>query len=254
MEKNEFIHKYLKRINFQDELSVDIETLRKLHKQHLLTVPFENLDIFLGKKIKMDIESFFKKIVEEGRGGLCYELNGLLFSFLKELGFKVKLVSGKVLEDGSVYDHAFIIATIEEETWLVDVGFGDSYHYPIKLSIGEVQEDDNRYFKIERYGEEEYELLRSMDNEAYSIEYIFSLKERELLEFEERCLYFQFSPDSRFKKNRICSLEKENGRVSLKDDKLTVTSNGNQVITKVEGEEEFACYLKEFFNMNYKKL
>lgn len=251
MEKNLFVEKYLERINFHEEIAIDLCTLKKLHKQHLLTVPFENLDIFLDRRIEMDFYHFWEKIVEKRRGGLCYEVNGLFFSVLKEIGFNVRLISAKVLEDGGIYDHAFILASLDDEPWLADVGFGDSFHEPIKFSIGEVQEDDNRWFKIEKNGEDEYRLLRSMNGVEYALEYIFSLKERKLSEFEERCTYFQTSSDSRFRKNRICSIERENGRVCLKDDKLIITDKGTQTITKIEREEEFVNYLKELFNIDY---
>ena len=94
MEKDIFLKKYLERIGIEGELYPDIETLKKLQKQHLINIPFENLDIIENKELKLDRYSLFTKIVEEKRGGICYELNGLFLMLLKEIGYDVKYISG----------------------------------------------------------------------------------------------------------------------------------------------------------------
>jgi N-hydroxyarylamine O-acetyltransferase len=83
---------YLDRIGYTGPRAPMAETLRALHRQHMLTVPFENLDIGLGRKIVLDPERFFDKIVGSGRGGFCYELNGAFASLLTALGFRVDLL------------------------------------------------------------------------------------------------------------------------------------------------------------------
>lgn len=75
----EKIRKYLERIGFQGTARADRETLFQLHEAHFKTVPYENLDIFLyGKVADLDTESVYEKIVNNHRGGYCFELNGLL--------------------------------------------------------------------------------------------------------------------------------------------------------------------------------
>ena len=85
------IAKYLTRIGM-DKTGVvaDIAGLKMLQRQHLLNVPFENLDIHWGRPITMDISAFYTKVVDENRGGFCYELNGLFAWLLREIGFDVK--------------------------------------------------------------------------------------------------------------------------------------------------------------------
>ena len=73
-----------------------LETLRALHKAHMLAVPFENLDIHLGRPIVLDEDRLYRKIVGERRGGFCYELNGLFAALLRELGYEVTLLSARV--------------------------------------------------------------------------------------------------------------------------------------------------------------
>ena len=67
---------YLRRINYAGPTAPTPETLREIHRAHLLSVPFENLDIHLGRTIVCDEDGFLHKIVNERRGGFCYELNG----------------------------------------------------------------------------------------------------------------------------------------------------------------------------------
>src|SRR6187397_3354830 len=100
---------YLQRINYRGEQTPTAATLRELHRAHLLTVPFENLDIHLGRPIVLEQGALFDKIVRRRRGGFCYELNGLFAALLYKLGFDVTMLSAGVARaDGSYgpeFDH-----------------------------------------------------------------------------------------------------------------------------------------------------
>ena len=101
------VQAYLRRIESWGSLTPgidlpDIDLLRSLHRAHLFTVPFENLDIHLGREIICDESRILHKIVNERRGGFCYELNGAFAALLRALGFRVTLLSGRVArQDGS---------------------------------------------------------------------------------------------------------------------------------------------------------
>src|SRR3954447_25028309 len=102
------IDAYLKRIAYRGSREPTVETLRQLHRAHLLAVPFENLDIPLGNPIVLSVPSFYDKIVERRRGGFCYELNGLFAWLLEQLGFHVELLSAGVFSGnrpGPEFDH-----------------------------------------------------------------------------------------------------------------------------------------------------
>src|SRR4051812_21511122 len=104
---------YLARIGYAGSLAPTIETLRALHRAHLHAVPFENLDIHLGRPIKLDRGAFFRKIVGERRGGFCYELNGLFADLLAFLDFDVSLLSARVAREaggfGPEFDHLAVL-------------------------------------------------------------------------------------------------------------------------------------------------
>ena len=134
---------YLARVGYGDATPPDAETLRKLHRAHLLHVPFENLDIGLKRPIPCEADASLHKVVDERRGGFCYELNGAFAWLLPQLGFRVTLLSARVArEDGSYgpdFDHLTLRVDLDEP-WLSDVGFGDSFVEPLRLQPDTVQE------------------------------------------------------------------------------------------------------------------
>src|SRR5215213_9389215 len=130
------IHDYLNRINYRGTLEPSVATLEALQRAHLLAVPFENLDIHLGRPIVLDQAALFDKIVRRRRGGFCYELNGLFAALLSALRFDTKMLSASVAnakgEWGPEFDHMTLLVTLDKR-WLVDVGFGDSFIEPLPL-------------------------------------------------------------------------------------------------------------------------
>jgi len=127
---------YLDRIAYRGSTAPNSETLRALHRAHLLAVPFENLDIALGRRIAMDLDAFVRKVVERRRGGFCYELNGAFAALLRALEFKVTLLSARVVGEGGrespEFDHLCLRVELEE-SWLADVGFGELFLEPLRL-------------------------------------------------------------------------------------------------------------------------
>src|ERR1041384_2069181 len=87
---------YLQRLNYHGSTEPTAETLGELHRAHMLAVPFENLDIHLGREIVLDDERLYAKVVERRRGGFCYELNGAFAGLLGALGFDVKMLAAGV--------------------------------------------------------------------------------------------------------------------------------------------------------------
>src|SRR5690349_12134838 len=156
------IDTYLRRIHYNGERAPNAATLDMLHRAHLLAVPFENLDIHLGRPIVLDQNALFDKIVARRRGGFCYELNGLFALLLRELGFDVALLAAGVARAdagfGPEFDHlTLLVRTPADETqsaaWLADVGFGDSFRAPLRFAEGAEQEQDGRAYRLDRDGE-----------------------------------------------------------------------------------------------------
>jgi N-hydroxyarylamine O-acetyltransferase len=246
------VERYLARIGAAaDHLEPNDEVLRFLQRKHLLSVPFENLDIHWRRSIVLDVERFYEKIVVNGRGGFCYELNGLFNEVLKSLGFRTRLISARVFngsEHGREFDHAAIIATAGEDEYLVDVGFGDFTTEPLRYSLGAEQQDAAGVFIIRRFDDEYLEVAKR-DGEEWNSQYIFKDVPRELPEFGEMCDFQQNSPESHFTKGKMCSVLTEDGRKTLTGDKFIIAVNGERSETEIRSEGEFTEILQREFRI-----
>ncbi len=246
---------YLARISYTAGTRPTMAALFALQEAHLLSVPFENLDIQAGTRIVLNPDALFKKIVVQKRGGFCYELNGLFHLLLQELGFRVTLAMGRVYDRdrnayGPEFDHMLILADCEEERWLVDVGFGDFAMHPLKLALNLPQVDRNGQFVIERHDEEFLRVSRlSSEEGAYLPEYLFSTKARRLSDFSEMCLHHQTSPESHFTKQRICSIATRTGRITLTGNRLILTEHGARTEFPINDEQEFHRALARHFHI-----
>lgn len=243
---------YLDRIGLADaSISADIASLRLLQRLHLLTVPFENLDIHWKRPIVLDLGKFYSKVVDDRRGGFCYELNGLFNELLRSLGFQTRLISARVFngtDHGPEFDHAAIIVTIGDEEYLADVGFGDFAAEPLRFAMDEEQRDPNGTFIIRRFDGDYLEVAKRNSDEWKS-EYIFKDIARDLSEFSEMCDFQQYSPESHFRKGKLCSIMTTGGRKTLTNTKFVVTSNGDKYQADVVSEDAFIDLLREHFRI-----
>lgn len=245
------IKKYFERIQYEGAVEPSYEVLSTLQQQHLLHVPFENLDIH--NHIKIDLTNLFDKIVIRNRGGFCYELNGLFYELLSAFGFTVKMVSARVFNDTENYspefDHMALLAKINDENYLVDVGFGEFSLHPIAIALSKTSNDPRGIFKIEQF-DDTYYVVKKMNSEgAFIPEYIFSEKERQIEEFYGMCNYHQTDSRSHFMKKRICTLPVNNGRITLTGNTLKITENSKVTERQLNTEDEVQEVLWNYFRI-----
>ena len=242
---------YFARIGYSGSHEPMLDTVRALHRSHMLTVPFENLDIHLGRAIVLDEEAFFDKIVRHRRGGFCYELNGLFAAMLRQLGYDLDLLSARVSDHkghfGQEFDHLVLLVRIGGRQYIADVGFGDSFREPLELEGNEQLSGEYIYF-IDRTPQGLI-LLRKEDG-AWSEKFIFTPQPRRLEEFADMCVYHQTSPQSSFPRSRICSRATPEGRITLSGMKLIVTANGQRNERELESEQEYEAALREHFGID----
>jgi len=249
------VDRYLRRIKYEAISLPNLDYLKKLQKSHLLTIPFENLDIHWQREIILDIDRIYEKIIIGRRGGFCYELNGLFYVLLLNLGYKCRLVSCRVFDDkgeeSDEYEHMAIIVEFGEESYLTDVGFGDLFLEPKKIDTQELLVDYNKYFRFGQNKNNEYILKSSSDATQFKNEYVFSMKTRQFIEFMPRCAWQQTSEESHFTKKRICSIATKEGRITLTDDKLIETIRGVKKETALLNSDDFNSKLMELFGIKY---
>lgn len=243
------VRAYLDRIDYHGPLNPTADVLRDLQRAHMYSVPFENLDIHVPREIVCDEERFIHKVVNERRGGFCYELNGAFAALLRALGFRVTLLSARVPcadgSDGPEFDHLTLRVDLDEP-WLADVGFGDSFLAPLRLEPGLEQPQAERVYRVVSAAD----VLRCEVNDGseWKLEYLFTLKPRQLSEFAAMCRYHQTSPESPFTRKRVCSRATPDGRITLSNGKLIETRNGERQ-ERVLSDEEWTAKLRELFGV-----
>jgi N-hydroxyarylamine O-acetyltransferase len=241
---------YLRRIEYDGPRAPTAATLRSLHRCHLFTVPFENLDILLGTPIVLDLDLMYDKIVTRHRGGFCYELNGLFCGLLRALGFQVEMLSARVRrEDGGFgpeFDHMLLKVELDEP-WLVDVGFGDSFVDPIVFHAGGADQVNGHSYLVLPM-KDEWELLRE-DIKGRVPLYAFRDVAHDLSEYRDMCTFHQSSPESHFTKSWICSRATPEGRITVANMRLILTRGAEREERELRSEEELRACLRDLLGM-----
>jgi N-hydroxyarylamine O-acetyltransferase len=244
------VDSYLARIDYEASREPTAETLRELHKAHLLAIPFENLDNHLGRCIVLDEEKVVSKIVDHRRGGICYELNGAFCALLRAMGFEVSMLSAGVARDEGGFDPPFDHMTLLvqlKERWLADVGFGDSFREPLLLDVrGEQVQGEDAYRLVDADG---YVFVQRRKGGEWKREYRFTLEPHEYSDFADMCHYHQTSPDSIFTRRRACTRATEDGRITVSDMRLIITARGEKQERELGSHEEWTAALREHFGV-----
>jgi len=239
--------RYLERIGYRGPVGPTLETLRGIHRAHMMAVPFENLSVRRGEPIELDEEKLFGKIVARRRGGFCYELHGLFGALLQAIGFQVARLAGRVGVNGIPFDHMALRVDLDEP-WLADVGFGDSFLLPLRLRSREPQDGGcGRRYRIDAL--DGGLLLLREGPKGWEREYQFTLEEWPLSAFEGGCRYHRTSPDSHFTRNTVVSRATETGRITLSGRRLIVTEQGGRKETELAGDAEVSRVLAEQFGL-----
>jgi len=143
---------YFERIRLADLPACDLDGLAAVQRAHRLAIPFENLDIRLGRGVRVDSDSVFAKLVTAKRGGYCFEQNRLFADALTALGFTLRPLLARVWLGATGtpgLTHMVLLVTIDGQDWIVDAGFGGSYSPPMPLIDGaETSAPDGALFKL----------------------------------------------------------------------------------------------------------
>lgn len=244
------IDAFLKRINYKGTVTTNLESLIKLQTSFLKSVPFENLDIFENIPLNYSAENVFNKIVIQNRGGLCYESNGLFHDMLTELGFDVYFIIAAMFPKEEAFDfsHMALIVTIDNLSYLVDVGNGKSFGNPLNIHNIYTSQSEGTLATVKPYNSEYYGLYYFIKNK-WTIRYIFNLNKKVRADFKEVCHFVEFSPQSPFTQNKLVSMLFDTKRVTLSSEKLSSTVFNENKIIKNISDNEYQKTLKEQFNI-----
>jgi N-hydroxyarylamine O-acetyltransferase len=246
---------YLRRIGADRPARPTEAALRDLQLRHLMAVPFENLSIHLGEDVVLTEEALVAKIVDGRRGGFCYELNGAFAALLRTLGYRVELLQARVFdEDGRLgipYDHLALrvrAADGDGRAWLVDVGFGDHSHHPLRLDDPGDQHDPAGVFRLVPVAEPgtagDLDVVRD-GTPRYRLE----PRPRALRDFTAGAWWHRTSPESPFTRAPLCSLPTARGRVTLSGRRLITTGGGDREEHELTGDGELLAAYREHFGV-----
>jgi N-hydroxyarylamine O-acetyltransferase len=250
---------YLDRIRFQGQVPPVAETLGALHRAHLAAIPFENLDIMLGRDIAVDLESIQAKLVHGGRGGYCFEHGQLFAAALERIGFSVDRLLARVARPGNrIMPRTHLTLRVRTPdrsgVWLADVGFGSSPSAPLsllRLRSGGPQQADGWTYQVtpgdfggtfalrELQGGDWVTLYRFDDQAVYPADVVMAN------------YYTSTHPDSWFTRVPVV-VHREPGHVtSLLRRTLTVTRPGHVRERRELSDEEWTSALHEVFGLDF---
>ncbi|MBL6852421.1 MAG: arylamine N-acetyltransferase [Alphaproteobacteria bacterium] len=211
------LDRYLKRIGLDHRPPATLEGLRMVHRAHLLAIPYENIDVQLGRPVTTAIAPIYDKIIERGRGGWCYEMNGSLGWALKELGFDVIRATGAVVRalkgEAAVGNHLVLRVELPEGLYLADVGFGDGPRDPIPLKVGAFV-SEGFHFGLSRVDDAWWRFANDPRGSAPSFD--FNLAPADEAVLAAKCEFLQTSPMSPFVQNLVVQRHMSNGLAILR--------------------------------------
>jgi N-hydroxyarylamine O-acetyltransferase len=225
---------YLQRLGFSAPPAPTLDTLRQLQLRHTGAFPFENLTTLSGEPVLIDLPSVEQKILHQGRGGYCYELNNSFLALLQALGFEARGISGRVVmgqPEGAwtARTHRLSLVTLDGVRYITDVGFGGMVPTaPLMLDSRAEQPTPHEAYRIEHH--EDGYTLRAKVADEWRAMYIFDLQRQEDIDYAVGNWYVSTYPDSSFAKQLMVARTGEGWRRTL--------NNGSFAIHRIGSESE----------------
>jgi arylamine N-acetyltransferase len=247
------LQRYFGRIGFWGHPSSDFATLSALQQAHVCSVPFENLDVQLGRPTSTDVESAFEKIVSNNRGGWCYEQNGLFGWVLSQIGFNVTRLAGNVMRadrgDASASNHLSLLVAIPDDPdrrYLVDVGFGGSLIEPIELTVGEHSQSPFR-LGLRQLADGYWQFWENAGSGEFSFDFLARTADENAL--ARKCRDLQTDPESGFVLNFVAQLRRPDQHLSLRGRVLKTVSAIGSSERLLQSADDFAETLRDRFGL-----
>lgn len=247
------LNKVRERINYRGEWKPTLPVLGELYHKFLQHVPFENLDIHLQKPINYSAAHVYDKIILAGRGGLCYEINGLFYDILDLLGFNVFMISAEIfknmpLKNDRYHMHMALAVQLDSELYLVDVGNGKSFGGPVPALTGVPSAGEDGMYLIDVF--EDRKALYCHDPEKGLVpRYVFDFLPKTRESFKDACRFIESSPESVFLKGPMASKLENNTRITLTGNRFITTSFQGRFITSLNSYQEYQEILEQRFSI-----
>ncbi|MFO1468719.1 MAG: arylamine N-acetyltransferase [Steroidobacteraceae bacterium] len=217
---------YFTRIGYVGPRAPTLATLNAIAASHSSAIPFENLDVLLGQTPKLDLASLERQLIQNRRGGYCFQQNGLLLEALSALGFKATPLCARVrLKQPREFipprTHLFVKVDLAGEPWMVDCGIGGfSLTAAIRMAVEVEQPTPHETRRIVREGTRLFHQVRLKGR--WEDIYEFSDEEMPLIDRELGNWWTSTHPESIFRQHLIVARAGLDGtRRSIQDREFT---------------------------------
>jgi len=216
---------YFERIHWHGDTSPSLETLGGLMRAHMTHIPFENLDVLLGRPVRLDLDSLQQKLVHSQRGGYCFEHMTLFAAAIEALGFRPARHSARVVlvtpRHESPRTHMFLTVAVADGTYVLDAGFGGpAAMFPVPLvDCGASGPADVTHWMY-RNGDDW--VLRHRFGIEPADAWVSTLEHDLPIDFEMGSYFTSTHPSSPFVNNLFLSLFKPDGRIGVRNRDVTV--------------------------------
>ena len=245
---------YFSRIGYDGPRTPTLDTLKAIHYAQAVSIPFENLDVLAKRPINLDPASLQKKLVTEKRGGYCFEVNALFAAVLKELGFDVTMLIGRVRwmapeEADTARSHMLMRVELPEGSFLADVGFGGlTMTGPIRFETGAEQETPHEPRRLLEH-EDGLELQAKIAGDWTPI-YRFTLEPHRRTDYEVASWYTSTHPSSIFVQFLMAGRPQEGKWLSLFNREFKIRGLDGKAETRVlDSADEIAEVLDSYFGI-----
>ncbi len=249
---------YFERIGYTGPRAPTLDVLKAIHRLHPRAIPFENLNPLTRRAVRLDLESVERKLVDDRRGGYCFEQNALLANVLTELGFQVTPLLGRVLwgRDPDAVPprtHMVLRIDLDNEAWIADVGFGSvTLTSPLRLTPGLAQRTDLGIFRLADASHDALYLEVQARDQTWSRVYRFDLHPVEWIDYETSNWYTSTSPEAVFANNLIVCRVLQETRLTLLNDQLNERAADGGIVReqRLASADELAACLRDRFGLN----
>jgi N-hydroxyarylamine O-acetyltransferase len=244
---------YLARIGWQGTLEPTLETLTGLTRAHITRIPFENVDVLLGRGIRIDLDSIVQKIVVSKRGGYCFEHGTLFQTALDRLGFRTVAHAARVVvivpRHQSPRTHMFLTVEIGSDRFVVDPGFGGhTALIPVPLRDGgEVRDGADRHRMVLHEGE--WVLEAEIDGKMTPL-WMATLDPQLPVDFELANHWVSTAAASPFINRLMLRALTQRGRTSVMNRDVTVSSDGKTEKYQLADRQALRVLLDEQFGFD----
>lgn len=246
---------YFQRIGFSDQPEITLSCLKSLHALHPQSIPFENLNPFLGIPVDLGLNAIWQKLVTDIRGGYCFEHNLLFGNVLRSLGFEVRGLSARVfweVPEGEIKprDHMLLLVGVEGKRYIADVGFGGlSLTAPLELDLTGVQNTLHEPYRLSLNAGFYY--LEIQIKGEWRLMYRFSLEEQLLPDYQVVSWYLCNHVDSIFTKDLMVARSTPWGRYALIGNRFsTYHLDGSSEKKDIGSVEQIKEVLQKIFLIN----